>query len=193
MQDHGGNLFRHVVLALDVDDRTAAVALVHLVGDGLLLFGSLAVGAADEALDGRDGVLRVRDRLVLSGLADHAFAVLAEADDGRGGAVALGVDEDFRLSALHDRHGGVRSAKVDADNLAHVLCPFGCGPAIRAIPQCYLSVPAELAKRSAGCLFACGRVDSSESSRHALAEKRRRGRSERVSEAFACFFRRLQL
>ena len=54
------------------------------------------------------------------------------------------------------------------------------------------SVPAELAKRSAGCLFACGRVDSSESSRHALAEKRR-GRSERVSEAFACFFRRLQL
>lgn len=65
------------------------------VADGLLLFGSLVVGAADEALHGRDGVLRIGDRLVLRGLADDALAVLAEALHRRGGAIALGVHQNF--------------------------------------------------------------------------------------------------
>ena len=123
LKHHGGNLLGGVILAVDVDDRAAVLALLNLVADGLLLFGSLVVGAADEALHGRDGVLRIGDRLVLRGLADDALAVLAEALHRRGGAIALGVHQNFGLGALHDGHGGVRRAQVDAKNLSHCVLP----------------------------------------------------------------------
>ena len=119
LQYHGGDFLRRVVLAVDVDHRAAVLALLQLVADGLALFRRLVVGTADEALHGRHGVLGVRDGLVLRGLAHDALAVLAEALDRRGGAVALGVHEDFGLGALHDGHGGVRRAQVDTKNLAH--------------------------------------------------------------------------
>ena len=123
LKHHGGNLLGGVVLAVDIDDRAAVLALLDLVADGLLLFGSLVVGAADEALHGRDGVLRIGDRLVLRGLADDALAVLAEALHRRGGAIALGVHQNFGLGALHDGHGRVRRAQVDAKNLSHCVLP----------------------------------------------------------------------
>ena len=123
LKHHGGNLLGGVVLTVDIDDGAAVLALLNLVGNGLLLLGGLVEGAADEALHGGNGVLRVGDGLVLRGLAHHALAVLAEALDGRGGAVALGVHQDFGLGALHDGHGGVRRAQVDAKNLSHCVLP----------------------------------------------------------------------
>ena len=42
-----------------------------------------------------------------SSLADHALAVLAKTFDGRRGAIALGVHENFGLGTLHDSHGGI--------------------------------------------------------------------------------------
>ena len=83
-------------------------------------FGSFVVAAADEALHGRNGVLRVGDSLVLSGLADNALAVFAEALDRRSGAVAFGVHQNGGLIAFHNRHRGVRGAQVDTQNLAHI-------------------------------------------------------------------------
>ena len=57
--------------------------------------------------------------------ADDAIAVLAEALDRRGGAIAFGVHEDLRLAALHDRHCRVRGAQVNTENLRHyVSSPF---------------------------------------------------------------------
>ncbi len=148
LQDHGRDLLRRVVLAVDVDDRAAVLALLQLVADGLALFRRLVIGTADEALHGRHGVLGVRDRLVLRSLADDALAVLAEALDRRGGAVALGVHENFGLGALHDGHGGVRRARVDAQNLAHyaasslsefvALFRFVCFMVFRASPSAKL-------------------------------------------------------
>ena len=124
LQHHRRDLLGGVVLAVDVDDRAAVLALADVVADGLALVGGLIIGAADEALHGRHGVLGVGDRLVLSGLADHALAVFAEALHGRGGAVAFGVHQDFGLAALHDRHSRVRRAKVDTKNLSHFLLPL---------------------------------------------------------------------
>ena len=121
LQDHCGDFLGRVVLTVDVDDGAAVLACLHLVADLRLLCLGFGEGAADEALDGGDGVLRVGDGLVLSGLADHALAVLAEALDGRSGAVALGVHEDLGLGSLHDGHGGVGGAKVDTQNLAHMI------------------------------------------------------------------------
>ena len=39
--------------------------------------------------------------------------------DGRGGAVALGVHDNGRRTALENGHCGVSSTKVDTKNLAH--------------------------------------------------------------------------
>ena len=97
LQDHGADLRRGVIVPVD---------------------GNLVVGA-HLALDGNDGAIRVGDGLTLGDLTDQALAVLGEGDDGRRRAVALGVDDDGRLSAFHDGHTGVRGAQVDADNLAH--------------------------------------------------------------------------
>ena len=120
LQNHGRNFLGSVFLAIDVDDGTAILALHDIVGDGLALFGSFVVAAADEALHGRNGVLRVGDSLVLSGLADNTLAVFAEALDRRSGAVAFGVHQNGGLIAFHNRHRGVRGAQVDTQNLAHI-------------------------------------------------------------------------
>ena len=77
--------------------------------------------AADEALDGVEGVARVGDRLTLGGLAHRHFVVLGEGHDGRGGTVAFAVLDDPGLAALHDGHAGIGGTQVDADDLAHNL------------------------------------------------------------------------
>ena len=123
-EDHGADLLRGEVLAVDLHDRAAAHAGLDLVRDGLELGADLVIATAHETLDREDGVGGVGDGLVLGRLADDAVAVGAEAHDGRGGAVSLGVDDDRGLAALEDRHRGVGGAQVDAKNLAHGCSPF---------------------------------------------------------------------
>ena len=128
-EDHGADLLGGEVLALDLNDGAVAGAGLDVVRDGLELGGALVVATAHEALDGEHGVGGVGHGLVLGGLADDAVAVSAEADDGRGGAVTLGVDDDGGLAALKNCHCGVGGAKVDAKDLAHdvVLSFCACG------------------------------------------------------------------
>ena len=76
----------------------------------------LAHAAAHEALDGKDGVLGVGDGLALGDLADEALAVLREANDRWGRATALGVRDDDRVAAFHDRDDGVRRSEIDAND-----------------------------------------------------------------------------
>ena len=121
LEHHCRDFLGGVGLALDVDDRAAVLACLDLVAHLGLLSLRLVEGAADEALDGRNRVLRVGDRLVLRSLADDALAVLAEALDRRGGAIAFGVHEDLRLAAFHDRHCRVRGAQVNTENLRHYV------------------------------------------------------------------------
>ena len=116
---HGAHLLSGVILALDVDDGTATLALLDLIRHGLDLGGALGVLAAHEALDGEHGVLGVGHGLVLGGLAHDAVTLGTEAHDGRGGAVALGVHDDRGLTPLEHRHRGVGGTKVDTQNLAH--------------------------------------------------------------------------
>lgn len=71
---HGAHLLGGVILALDVDDGAATLALLDLIRHGLDLGGALGVLAAHEALDGEHGVLGVGDSLVLSGLTHDAVA-----------------------------------------------------------------------------------------------------------------------
>ena len=97
LQDHGADLLRGVLLAVDLD----FIIRAHL------------------ALDRADRAVRVRDGLTLCHLADHALAGLGERDDGRGGAMTFRVGDNGRFAALHDGDAAIGSAKVDTDNFTH--------------------------------------------------------------------------
>jgi hypothetical protein len=109
-----------VHLARHVDADVAVGRLGDLVRDHLHLFIDLIELASHEALDREDGVLRIGDGLALGDLADETLAVLRETYDRRGDAAALGVDDDLRLVAFHDRDDGVRRTEVNADDLCHI-------------------------------------------------------------------------
>ncbi len=79
------------------------------------------MAAAHEPLDRVDGVLGVRDGLVLGALAHEAFAALGEADDGGGRPRTGRVRDDLDLAAFHDRDHGVRRPEVDSDDLCHFV------------------------------------------------------------------------
>src|SRR5690606_32941782 len=76
--------------------------------------------ATDQALDRKQGVVRVGNGLALCALADEDLLVFGEGDDGRRGAITFRVLDNLGLSALLDRNAGVGCAEVDADDSAHV-------------------------------------------------------------------------
>src|SRR4029453_785737 len=90
LQDHRGDLRRRVLLAARLHARVAPGARDDLVRDDLPLPAPLGLLGAHEALDGEDGVRRVRPGLPLGNRPDEALAALRERDDGRSGPAALG-------------------------------------------------------------------------------------------------------
>ena len=107
LQDHGADLLRVVVLAVD---------------------GHMVIGA-HLALDGGDGAVGIGDGLTLGDLAHQALAVLGEGHHGRGGAAAFAVGDDNGFAAFHDGHAAVGSTQVDTDDLRHNRYPlsfFSC-------------------------------------------------------------------
>src|SRR5690606_41142570 len=104
----------------------AVVMLDDAVGHQVEVLLDLGVGelAADQSLDGKEGVLGIGDRLALGRGANDDLAILGEGDDRRRGAVALGVLDDLGVAAFHDGDAAVGRAEVDADDLAHCLAPW---------------------------------------------------------------------
>jgi hypothetical protein len=49
-------------------------------------------------------------------LSDQRLAIVVEGDDRWRRASALGILDDLRRFALHDRHAGICRAEVDADD-----------------------------------------------------------------------------
>ena len=138
LQDEGRDLLRRILLAVGLDPGVAVRALDDLVGDELLVLldHRVVVAAADEALDGEEGVDRVGDRLALGGQADELLVVGGEGNDRRRGVHAFGVFQNPRLAALHDRDARVGGAEVDADYFSHVpiliICGRPSGPEVSA-------------------------------------------------------------
>ena len=85
LKDHGADLLRGVLLAVDAH----LVVRAHLT------------------LDGDDGAVGVGDGLTLGHLAHHTLAVLGKCHYRGGGAVALCVGDDDGFAALHDSHTAV--------------------------------------------------------------------------------------
>ena len=80
-EDHGRDLRRRVVLAVDLDLDEVVGPADDLVGDHLLFGLDLVVAAAHEPLDRVDRPPGVGDRLPLGRLADQDLALVGEGDD----------------------------------------------------------------------------------------------------------------
>ena len=121
LQNHRGDLRRRVQLSARFDASVAVGGASNFVRNHLHLFAHFVVLPTHEPFDGEDGVFGIGDRLSLRYLADEAFAILGEPDDGGREPAAFGVDDDFGLVALHHRDDGVRRPEVNANNLGHNL------------------------------------------------------------------------
>jgi len=101
--------------AIELD---VAVVVPHdAIRDLLGLLVDLVHLAADEALDGEEGVLRVDHGLALGDLANEAVAGLGVRHHRGRGPRPLGVGHDRGLAALHSGHRGVGGPQVDAHHL----------------------------------------------------------------------------
>ncbi len=120
-EDPRRDLLRGHFLALHVDPGITVIGFRDLVRDHLYvpLHDLVLELASDEALDGEQGVMRIRYSLPLGGLADQHLVILGERDDRGGGPIALTVLDHTGLTALHDGHARIRRAEVNADYLCH--------------------------------------------------------------------------
>ena len=96
-QDHGGNLFRRVVLAID----------------GHSVFG------AHVPFDGADGPFRVGYSLAFGQLAYQSFPVFRKANHGRSQPAAFLSGDNRRFAAFHHSDYGVGGPQVNTNNLRH--------------------------------------------------------------------------
>ncbi len=122
-EGEGRDLLGRIVLAVGAHPGVAVRPLDDLVGHHALVLGHHRVIeiAADQALDGEEGVGRVRHRLATRRLTDEHFAAVLDRHDRRGRAVAFGVLDDLGVLAVHDGDARVGRAEVDADDLGHEL------------------------------------------------------------------------
>ena len=121
-ENEGRDLRGGVDLLLDLDVHVAVGRFRELVrheAAGLLHLGRVEL-APDEPLHREDRVLGVGEGLALRDLADEAFPLGGEADDGRCGARALLIGDDLGGATLHHRYAGVRGSEIDSDQLAHI-------------------------------------------------------------------------
>lgn len=92
----------------------------------------------DQALHRKDGALGIGHALPLGGLAHQTLAIFREGDDGRRGARAFRILDDFRGGPLHHRNAAIGGAEVDTDDLGHLLLLAGrpTGPFSTRVKDC---------------------------------------------------------
>src|SRR5262249_57466984 len=100
-----------------LDGSRAVLGLDDLVGDELGLLQDLVVAPTHEALDGKDGVLRIRDRLPLRHLTNQGFSLLREGHHRGSHSAAFLLAADTRITTLNHRHYGVRRSKANTNHL----------------------------------------------------------------------------
>ena len=115
------NLWRRHLLTVHFNPSIAVIGLSYFVGHHLDVFlhDFVVELTADETLDREQRVIGIRDSLALSRLAHQDFAIVCVSNNGRGGAIAFGVLNNFRLAAVHYCDAGVRCAEVNSYDLTH--------------------------------------------------------------------------
>ena len=124
-ENHRADFWRGVALLLTVDghlDVSVAVGgFDHCVGYAVEFILHFIELASHEAFDRENGVLWVGDGLSFCSLADEAFAIFGEGDDGGCGTRAFAVLEDDGFAAFHDGHAGVGGAEIDSEDFSHIV------------------------------------------------------------------------
>ncbi len=116
-----GHLGRRHLLAADVEGHAAVVASHDVVGHAAQVLAGFVEAMADEALGAVDRPLGVGDGLPLGDLSDEDLTLLGvPAHHRRRQAIALFVDDDLGLFALHHGDDRVGRAEVDSDDLSHL-------------------------------------------------------------------------
>ncbi len=123
-QHFGADLLGGQVLAVDFDTHAAAGAFLDFEGAAGGFLAHFVPTAANKALDGEQGGLRVERGLAAGDLADQALLTFV-GDNRRRGARALGVDDHFGASAFHDRDDAVGGSQIDSDCFWHVDLTMG--------------------------------------------------------------------
>ena len=105
----------------ELDPGIAVVGAHDLVGDEtlVLLDHRIVIAAADQALDGEEGIFGIGDGLALGGKADQSLLIFGEGNHRRRGAHAFGILDNFGVFPLHDRDTGIRGAEVDTNHFRH--------------------------------------------------------------------------
>ncbi len=120
-ENHGGNLGRRILLAIDVHPHVVMVAAHHFVGDHLHFFVDFVIAAPHEPFDREYRVRGVGDGLPFRDLADQTLAGLGKRHDRRRRAGSLLVCNDGRLAGFHNGDRGVGGAQIDTDDFSHIL------------------------------------------------------------------------
>ena len=123
LQNDCRNLRRRIFLSLDFYPGVAVVAGNDFKRNQFLVLFDFRriVTAADQTLDGKQGVFRVGNGLTFCRRADQAF-VVGKGNDRRRGAGTLAVFQHLGFSAFHNRKAGVCRTKVNTYNfIAHNL------------------------------------------------------------------------
>ena len=121
-QDERGEFLGKVFAIADADhDAAIGGIFVDFEGVFLFVFADFLSEAADEALGGGDGALRLRGSLTTGDLADDDVAVFHEGDDRRGLGLTFGIENDARLAPFDHGDDGIGRAEIDADDVSHAI------------------------------------------------------------------------
>ena len=125
LHDERRDLRWRIAFSIGLDPGIAVRGLDNLVRDEtfVLFDHGVVVATADQALHGRDGVGGIGYRLPLGRLSNKPFTIARECNDRRCGAHALGIFDEARILAVHDRDAGVRRSQIDSDDFTHCGTP----------------------------------------------------------------------
>ncbi|MPM41849.1 hypothetical protein SDC9_88509 [bioreactor metagenome] len=122
LEDHRRNFRRRIALVADLDVSVAVGGLGHFIRHPAAVDGDFFILAPHEPLDRKNSLFGIGDRLTLGGLPDQPFAGFGESDNGRRGAHAFRVRQDFGFAVIDHRHAAVGGPEVDTENFTHDGC-----------------------------------------------------------------------
>jgi hypothetical protein len=124
-QDERGNFRRCESLVSECNAQHFARLQVFRDPEGkkLQLFLNIFHSASHKALDRIDSALGCLDQVPACRIADHSLVAFVERDYRWDKIRAIVARDDDRRIPLHERHQGVRGAKIDADDVirAHLV------------------------------------------------------------------------
>ena len=120
LQDEGGQFFRRMFLAGDLDVQHLAArfdfAFEHLIGNERQFLLQIGERAAHETFDAVDGVIGIAQAALPGRAADQHVTIVVEADDARHQRDAVLVADDDGPAVLHVRGEAERGAEINTDN-----------------------------------------------------------------------------